>query len=424
MGALLVVQQPGPANILKESIDALLLLTSTRCISISLCRNNAGRPRPMNLTPKSDILAPTPIALTVKFFVMSALPFPIRRLLLLARGLLGDRDRPNLHRLAGIDDPEEFVWSILPHAARSFAPSILLLPENEAKTAAVGYLYARMLDTYEDLSDGPLEARAALTAFAARFDSTEPLPAPPAPSPPNPDQRDRAHILLVQRHQMVDQLFLELDRATRDRITRLVDDMAQGMVEFSIIFERQEGVLDNDQQVLDYCHRVIGIPALFVMETLLDEVPPDHHRDALEASELIQLANVTRDIEKDLLRGVAYHPALKAHLGSAGGKVTDLAVATARRDLIVLATRRAGSFRRLVDAVKLPRISPARAAAVLMFSFTDRHYRDCAIDAGMTTLSVSRPVLTLVLTSIPAMFSPRWADRVMARVETDLLATV
>ncbi|HEY5889677.1 MAG TPA: squalene/phytoene synthase family protein [Acidimicrobiia bacterium] len=355
---------------------------------------------------------------------MSALPFSFRRLWLLARGLLEDRNQPDLKRLARIDDPEEFVWSILPHAARSFAPSILLLPEKEARSAAVGYLYARMLDTYEDLSAGPLEARAALVAFAARFDAAEPLPAPAASLPDHADQRDRAHILLVERYHMVDQLFLDLDRSARDRITRLVGDMAEGMVEFSIIFERQEGVLNNDQQVLDYCHRVIGIPALFIMETLLDEVPADHQRDALEASELIQLANVTRDIEKDLLRGVAYHPALKEHLGSTGGSVTDLAVATARRDLILLATRRAGSFRRLVDAVKLPRISPARAAAVLMFSFTDRHYRDCAIEAGMTTLSVSRPALALILTSIPAMFSPWWADRVMTRVETDLLATV
>lgn len=355
---------------------------------------------------------------------MAALPFWIRRLLLLAGGFRSGRDQPDLDRLAGISDPEEFVWEMLPHAARSFAPSILLLPKDEARTAAVGYLYARILDTYEDLSDQPHAARAALSSFAARFDAGEPGPAPPAPAPVDPDQRDQAHILLVERYRMVDQVFIQLDPTTRDRITELVRDMAIGMVEFSVIFERQEGVLHDEQQVLDYCHRVIGIPALFIMETLLEEVPADHRRDALEASELIQLANVTRDIEKDLLRGIAYHPALKGHLGSQGGRVTDLAVANARRDLILLATRRAASFRRLVDAVKLPRLSPARAAAVLMFLFTDRHYRDCAIEAGMTTLSVSRPVLALVLTSLPAVFSPRWADRVMTRVETDLLTTV
>jgi hypothetical protein len=58
-----------------------------------------------------------------------------------------------------------------------------------------------------------------------------------------------------------------------------------------------------------------------------------------------------------------------------------------------------------------------------MFMFTERHYRGCATNAGMTKFSVSRSVPTLVLISLPAVVSPRWADRVLARVETDLLAT-
>lgn len=356
--------------------------------------------------------------------MVPSLPFSIRRLWLLARGALVDRDSPRLGRLGSIEDPEKFVWAILPHAARSFAPSILLLPEDDARAAAVGYLYARMLDTYEDLSDDPFQAREALALFAGRFDTEQPGHAPPAPNPANPDPRDQTHLLLVDRHRLVDQVFMGLDSGTRARITRLIQEMATGMIEFSTIFEGQEGVLDDERQVLDYCHRVIGLPALFIMETLLGRVTGDHQRDALEVSELIQLANITRDIEKDLRRGIAYHPALRAHLGSSGEGVTAVAVATARRDLILLATRRAGSFRRLVDAVGLPRLSPARAAAVLMVLFTDRHYRDCAIDAGMPPRSVSRRVSTLILTSIPAAVSPRWAQRVLIRVETDLLATV
>jgi phytoene/squalene synthetase len=347
----------------------------------------------------------------------------MRRLWLLARGVFVDRDRPDLARLASIDDPEKFVWAILPHAARSFAPSILLLSEDDARAAAVGYLYARMLDTYEDLSADPAQARESLSRFGIRFDGERPGEAPPVPLPVNPDLRDQTHLLLVQRYRLVDDVFVRLDVATRSRITRLIQDMAAGMIEYSMIFEGQKGVLDDEGQVLDYCHRVIGLPALFVMETLLGPVSGDHHRDALEVSELIQLANITRDVEKDLRRGVAYHPALRAHLGSQTDGVTATAVATARRDLILLATRRAPSFRRLVDAVELPRLSPARAAAVLMVLFTGRHYRDCAITAGMPSRSGPRRKTTLVLTSIPAAVSPRWADRVMIRVEADLLAT-
>ncbi len=247
---------------------------------------------------------------------MASLPFPIRRLWLLARGAFVNRDRPDFHGLASIEDPEKFVWAILPHAARSFAPSILLLSEDDARAAAIGYLYARMLDTYEDLSPEPAQARETLAAFASRFDSDRPGLAPPAPTPSDPDPRDRAHLLLIERHHLVDQVFLRLDPPTRARITKLIQDMATGMIEFSSIFEDQQGVLDGEEQVLAYCHRVIGLPALFVMETLLGPVSTDHHRDALEVSELIQLANITRDIEKDLRRGVAYHPALRAYLGS------------------------------------------------------------------------------------------------------------
>ena len=352
------------------------------------------------------------------------LPFSIRRLSLLARGALVDRDKPRFGHLGSIEDPERFVWAILPHAARSFAPSILLLPEEAARAAAVGYLYARMLDTYEDLSVTRSAAREALSLFAGRFSTERPGKAPSPPDPPAPDPRDRTHLMLIDHHRLVDEVFLQLSSPNRSRITDLIADMASGMSEFSGIFERQGGVLRDQQQVLDYCHHVIGLPVLFVMELLLGDLSGNHPRDALEVSELIQLANITRDVEKDLRRGIAYHPALEPHLGSDGDGAAAGAVAAARRDLMLLATQRAPSFRRLVDAANLPRLSPARAAAVLMMLFTDRHYRECAVGAGLPTWSAPRRVVTMVLASLPAAISPWWAKRVLLRVERDLLATV
>ncbi len=352
------------------------------------------------------------------------LPFSIRRLWLLLRGALVDRDNPRFDHLASIDDPDKFVWAILPHAARSFAPSILSLPEADAKASAVAYLYARMLDTYEDLSASPSAARDALSGFAARFETQRPGTAPMAPNPPRPDQRDRTHLLLIERHDLVDQVFLELDSAVRSRIVRLIEDMAVGMREFSSVFERQGGVLESETQVLEYCRQVIGLPALFVMDLVLDGLSDDQTRDALEVSELIQLANITRDVEKDLKMGVAYHPSLKPHLGSSGDDMAVAAIATARQDLMLLAIQRAPSFRRLVVGVKLPRLSAARSAAVMMMLFTDRHYADCARDMGAPSSSSPRRVATMVMASLPAAFSPRWAARVLLRVERDLLATV
>jgi len=338
--------------------------------------------------------------------------------------MLVNRDKPRFDYLGSIEDPEEFVWAILPHAARTFAPSILLLPEDAARAAAVGYLYARMLDSYEDLSTTHSAAREGLAGFAGRFSNEPPDPASPAPTPPAPDARDRTHLLLIDRHQLVDAVFMQLDTPTRSRVVRLIEDMASGMSKYSAIFERQDGVLIDEQQVLDYCHHVIGLPALFVMELLLGDLSGEHAFDALEVSELIQLANITRDIEKDLQRGVAYHPALKPHLGSDGQGDAAPDVATARHDLLLLGSRRAASFRRLVDGVGLPRLSSARAAAVLMMLFTGRHYHDVAVKAGVHASSRRDGVVMMVLASLPAAFAPRWADRILTRVERDLLAMV
>ena len=353
-----------------------------------------------------------------------SLPFAIHRLWLLARGARVDRDNPRFDHLASIDDPDRFVWAILPHAARSFAPSILLLPKDDARVSAVAYLYARMLDTYEDLSDSPSEARDALSGFAGRFATEVPGKAPAAPKPSRRDARDRTHLLLIDRHSLVDKVYLGLDSDARSRIVRLIEDMAVGMSEFSEVFERQGGVLESDQQVLQYCRQVIGLPALFVMDQILDGRSDDHTRDALEVSELIQLANITRDVEKDLRMGIAYHPSLKPHLGSMGDGAAAGVIASARRDLTLLAVERAPSFRGLVTGVKLPRLSAARSAAVLMMLLTNRHYRSCARNSGETTFSTPRRVVTMVMTSLPAAFSPSWAERVLLRAERDLLATV
>jgi len=162
------------------------------------------------------------------------MPFFIRRIWLLVQGILVDRDHPPFERLNSIEDPEEFVWAILPHAARSFSVSILLLPKKAARVAAVGYLYARMLDTYEDLSSSGPAARGSLAGFADRFATHPPDVAPSAPTPGATDARDRAHLLLLRRSQLVDEMFLSLSPADQQRVIRLVSDMAMAMSDSSL----------------------------------------------------------------------------------------------------------------------------------------------------------------------------------------------
>lgn len=340
---------------------------------------------------------------------------------MLTRGLTTNRDSPKLDRLASIEDAEQFVWAILPHAARSFATSIVLLPERASRAAAVGYLYARMLDTYEDLSRSGEEARRSLTVFASRFTGDVPDAAPAAPHPSTADNRDLTHILLIDRHALVDEVFVRLDAEDQALIAGLVREMAAGMIEFSETFERQGGVLDHEDQVLGYCQKVIGLPALFVMRLMSDSLIGADTTDALEFSELIQLANITRDIEKDLARGVAYHPALRPHLGLDGTGVESKAVAMARRDLVLLAVSRAPSMRRLMATANLPRMSTARAGAVMMMLFTGRHYGS-QTPHGETSSTQGGPTSTLFFTSVMAAVSPKWSEKVLVGIENDLMA--
>ena len=82
---------------------------------------------------------------------VGAMSFALLRPRLLVSNLTAQRDRPRLHHLRTLVQPERFVWAILPHAARTFSACIAMLPARAARAAAVGYLYCRMLDTYEDL---------------------------------------------------------------------------------------------------------------------------------------------------------------------------------------------------------------------------------------------------------------------------------
>jgi len=351
------------------------------------------------------------------------IPFAIRRLSYLGYGLRVDRDHPRLDHLASLEDSEEFCWRILPHAARSFAVSITLLPERIARTAAVGYLYARMLDSYEDLQPDRKQGRQALLRFGERLDHEPPDPVPTLAANLARDRRDRIHALLVQRCHLVDDLYRKLDAEDRSEICGLIKRMSQGMAWASLRFEAQAGVLDSEDEVRRYCHAVIGEPALFVLRLVAGRrLDHQEEKEALEVSELIQLANVTRDIERDLARGVAYHRSLRPFLGSAGAPGAREAIKTARIELTLMALERVHAYRRLSDTIRLPAFSFPRSASVAMLSFTEQHYRHQAILAGAETPKGrrrGRPVMR----ALPATFSRRWTERSLAGLERDLHAT-
>jgi len=361
---------------------------------------------------------------------MAEIPFLLRRPYLLTRDLLVDRDEPDLDRLAAIEEPRRFVWSILPHAARTFSACIALLPKRVAEAAAVAYLYCRTLDTYEDLVVDPRERDRALGDFAARFDATVPGAAPAIGDNYARDQRDAAHLLLVQRYASVDAVYGELDPAVQGLIRRLVRDMSEGMRWSSATFVQQGGVLENEEQLARYCRGVLGNPVLFSSRLLHwnqtgePEIPAEVERQAMTVGEMIQLANVTRDIEKDLRRGVAYHPALRDDLGAdaAGGdpELTER-IRRVREELLVMALKRAAAYRPLIEYLSPRRISLARASGLLMLSFTDQYFRSCARRAGRQPWGPRHGSGRLIVEALPAVWSRRFAGKRLEGIERDFL---
>jgi phytoene/squalene synthetase len=345
---------------------------------------------------------------------------------LITRELLRSRANPDVAPLATIDDPDAFVWRILPHAARTFAACIMLLPSDLARAGAVSYLYCRILDTYEDLIAAPNERDAALEQFAHRFQSpydTLPPPATPLSGAVARESRDHAHILLVNRCQLLDKVYLTLAPSVRQHIAELVAAMGDGMLWSSRAFANQGGVLVDEQQLSRYCRNVIGLPFLFGAQLQIDQSPgatmsPELREDCLMAGEMVQLANVTRDIEKDLKRGVAYHPMLRGDLGH--NDVADPAlverVREVRETLLRRALTLAPAYERMMTALPFPPISLARSSGVLMLLFTDRYYRSCAKRVGLTPWPGDQSTLALLLRSFGHTFSRQLSAQTMRTI--------
>ena len=302
----------------------------------------------------------------------------------------------------------------------------------------MAYLYCRMLDTYEDLVPDRASRERSLHAFASRFDARDAVrhAMPRAPQIDNGvphDARDRAHLLLVRRADLVDRVFLSFDSATQLVVRDLVRDMADGMRWSSATFERQGGVLCGEQQLATYCRHVLGNPVVFGVRLMRlrygapPQLSPAEREDAMQIGEMVQLANVTRDVEKDLRRGIAYDEALRMDLGrDATNGTADAALVErcriVRERLLRMALARAEAYGRILRSMPLPRWSVARASAVLMLLFTERYFRACAQRIGVNAWPAPRGMTAILARTFSATFSSARAEREIARIETAFLS--
>jgi phytoene/squalene synthetase len=363
------------------------------------------------------------------------LPFALRRPWLLLRDLWVDRDEPDLEKLRATRSPERFLWAILPHAARTFSACIAMLPAPMARAAAVGYLYCRILDTYEDLAPTEAEGRRLLLAFARRFgrEPGELTPAPALEGAQPVDHRDRSHLLLVECCDRVDAIYRTLPLANQWAVLHLVRDMAGGMTWARRVFEAQFGCLHSEAQLDHYCHAVLGNPVAFAQRIILGrELSPEERANAMRVGEFVQLANVTRDVEKDLAREVAYRPSLQPHLGhtlprdTADDTEADAparaAVHAARSELFELALARAPAYTEMLRQLRFRRLSLTRASAMLMLEFCDRYYRGCARRIDRPAWPGPSSSFRLLLSTFPAFLSQKRALRRAEAIEAHFLA--
>jgi len=338
------------------------------------------------------------------------------------RGLTVDRNRPDLGALGAERDPEKFLWKVLPHAARSFAASIVVLSRDQAMASAVAYLYCRMLDTYEDLIDDPVICAEELQKFARRFEGSMDRPAS-IPEGLARDDRDRVYLLLIDRCELIDSIYEGFRPEVKDQINFLVRSMADGMVWSTEAFSSQGGVLLDEEQLATYCRNVIGYPALFTLSQVSDrELTQGAREDAFLVSEMIQLANVSRDVERDLQRGISYHPELRPYLGESGYEgESRVAVNRVREQYMAMALSRVPAYRRLFEGLNLGGTPPVRIASILMLLFTDLHYRTTALRTGNSVWPGPRGTVQVVAASLPSLMSRSWAGHTVRRVENYFL---
>ena len=233
----------------------------------------------------------------------------------------------------------------------------------------------------------------------------------------------------MNRCHLVDEVFQALPEFARQNVVELVESMGSGMIWSSRAFRDQGGVLLDEEQLSRYCRNVIGLPFLFAVRLLQQQqtgksvVSAQLREDCLRAGEMVQLANITRDIEKDLRWGIAYHPVLKSDLGRSDLDDPGLQerIRGVRQQLLVRALGMAPAYERMMHAMPFPTLSLARGAGVLMLRFTDRYYRSCARSVGRHPWRGPRSTVALILQSAYHVMSARWSRRTVRLITESFL---
>ena len=213
----------------------------------------------------------------------------------------------------------DYCRRALPAVSRTFALGIELLRDPLRDEIGVAYLICRILDTIEDTTELPAEARAALlkrcaaevsdsAQWAGCAGAIEEMFADPALEGADHDLCRNSRTVLGVYH-----AFREGARAA---MRESISEMALGMAETVERELRGEGLRLNDERDLErYCYYVAGtVGKLLCNEWALDresitpEIKAELDATAINFGLGLQVTNIIKGVTDDIARGVAYVP--------------------------------------------------------------------------------------------------------------------
>ncbi len=221
-----------------------------------------------------------------------------------------------LIKMENLNEDMTYCRAMLPRVSRTFAPTILMLPEALEKPVTVAYLLCRIADTVEDTERLKLnDKRLLLEKFINIFKINEQnLPAflnaiADFPSECADDE-------LVHNIERVMSVFYSFPEKAQKHIGFWVVEMSRGMSKFAqagglkkLAFLRSMKDLD---EYMYYVAGTVGYLLTALFSSYSQKITPPLQKRLTKLAESfgkgLQLVNIIRDMTTDLRRGQSYIP--------------------------------------------------------------------------------------------------------------------
>ena len=316
----------------------------------------------------------------------------MEKLLLVFNCIFKDRHNFDIKSIKNIHNNEDFIYAILPYVARSFSLSIVVAPDKISIPAALGYCYCRILDTFEDMLFIPKirkEAISLIQKILKNMINNKKVNIKKILKYEKylvkTKKKDEMYCLLVHEIERINKVFLEQEPIVQKMIYHLVKKMAKGMNNYTGQFKENNGNITK-KHIKEYCKSVLGYPLLFMFQLLSwmngNKNPMDikYKEKLYDISQFIQLANVTRDIEEDLLNNVVYHNLLQPYKyirknRNLDNPILQQKIKQVRKELIIQALQ--SGIYNLPYLIKHCMDSyGTRLSMLLFFCFTENFYKN------------------------------------------------